>query len=350
MIKKLFYFFILFAGIILCQGKNSGAAAAFTVPTNVMATEITLSSAKLTWSPIPGGQYLVEFRVSNGVWVGPFQTVNTFYDISGLIPCTVYEARVRDATNPADVSNTVTFKTRLNYCLAGSVDPSIMQIVTVSVTPAGGLPQMISNSGASTYTDYREDPTRQIYLASDSSLNSVFVSKGWASGQTPTAISVWIDFNGNGDFEPSERIIGTGLSMFASGIVHSFSVPASASGPACGVTMRVMMSEALTTDACTVVASGEVEDYNVIFTERSLAVDETGKNKDIHIYPNPVSDIIHISGTSGNEFEIYNTLGQKIREGKISDRKVDVHDLVEGVYFLQVRGKENSPRLKFIKK
>lgn len=347
MIKRLLYFLLLFAGIALYQSKNSEATT-FTIPTNIAVTEITPTSAKISWSPIPSGQYLVEFRIQNGAWNGPVQTLNPYYVMNALTPCTTYEVRVRDAANPADVSNIVTFTTRLNYCSAGSISSSMMHIANVWVTPTGGGPQMMSNSGASNYTDYRDDPTRQIYLAPNSLLNTIFVSKG-SSGQA-SAISAWIDFNGNGDFEPAERIIGTNLSLSATGLTSTFSVPASSSGPVCGVTLRVMVSDTLTTDACAIFANGEVEDYNVIFTEPVLAVEETGKDKDIHIYPNPVSDVINISGISADGFEIYNTLGQKIKEGKALGEKVNVQDLVKGTYFIQVKDKENTRRLKFIKK
>ena len=83
----------------------------------------------------------------------------------------------------------------------------------------------------------------------------------------------------------------------------------------------------------------------------SLAVNEAKENLSINIYPNPVSDILNISGISQEtDFEIYNAAGQKVNSGKVSDNKVNVHKLLKGIYFIKIkdRGKEN--RLKFLKK
>ncbi|MCS3870800.1 hypothetical protein J3D55_003716 [Chryseobacterium ginsenosidimutans] len=79
----------------------------------------------------------------------------------------------------------------------------------------------------------------------------------------------------------------------------------------------------------------------------------TNENKfeNLSIFPNPVSDILNISGIiSDSEFEIYNAVGQKVSGGKISDQKVNVNELTKGVYFISIKDKENITRLKFIKK
>jgi hypothetical protein len=94
-----------------------------------------------------------------------------------------------------------------------------------------------------------------------------------------------------------------------------------------------------------------VEDYGVTFVNMNLAVDETGKSKEISIYPNPASDVLYISGLSSQaEYEIFSVSGQKVGEGRTFENTVDIHYLAKGIYFIQLKSKENTARLKFIRK
>jgi hypothetical protein len=210
---------------------------------------------------------------------------------------------------------------------------------------------MVSNSGTSNYTDYRPDPARKVQLMVGSTNNSISVSKTWAG--TPSAISVrvWIDFNADGIFQASEIMLSSNSSNSPT-VSSTFAVPALAfqTGTNCGVAMRVITSETYTSPVCGTFTYGEVEDYGVyLLTPGNLSTNEMTKNKEGSIYPNPTSDILNISGISGNEFEIYNAVGQKVSRGKISDQKVNVHELTKGVYFISIKDKENITRLKFIK-
>lgn len=82
----------------------------------------------------------------------------------------------------------------------------------------------------------------------------------------------------------------------------------------------------------------------------SLGLQEIAKSK-IQISPNPVTDIIHISGiTDGQIIQIYNIDGRLIKS-EIFDSKVNVSQLTSGVYLLRVttRGLQ-SFEFKFMKK
>ena len=112
-----------------------------------------------------------------------------------------------------------------------------------------------------------------------------------------------------------------------------------------------MISETFTTSACRTFSYGEVEDYGVyLLTPANLSANEINELKNISIYPNPASDVLNIPGADGTEFEIYNTAGQLVSKGKISDQKLQVHDLVKGVYFIQIKNNNNISKLKFTKK
>jgi hypothetical protein len=58
----------------------------------------------------------------------------------------------------------------------------------------------------------------------------------------------------------------------------------------------------------------------------------------IEPYPNPVTDLIFIENynlENGN-FKIVNIGGQLVKEGSIANQQIDVNDLSQGIYLLQL--------------
>ncbi|WP_312078773.1 M43 family zinc metalloprotease [Chryseobacterium sp.] len=70
----------------------------------------------------------------------------------------------------------------------------------------------------------------------------------------------------------------------------------------------------------------------------------------IRVYPNPAKDILNITKVSANaKFEIHNTVGQLVKSGTIDNERVNVSDLVKGVYLITIKDKNISEVVKFIK-
>ncbi|MCW3160349.1 T9SS type A sorting domain-containing protein [Chryseobacterium oryctis] len=82
----------------------------------------------------------------------------------------------------------------------------------------------------------------------------------------------------------------------------------------------------------------------------SLATLEATKTK-IQIFPNPVTEIISISGIeNAKSIQVYNTTGQLIQD-RIFDKKLNVSTLTAGVYLLRVITKDSQiHEFKFVKK
>lgn len=66
----------------------------------------------------------------------------------------------------------------------------------------------------------------------------------------------------------------------------------------------------------------------------------------LSVYPNPVSDILNIEGTTESNYQLLDASGQLVIEQ--SSDKMDVSELNSGVYFLMARGEDNSPIVKRI--
>ncbi|WP_100075037.1 GEVED domain-containing protein [Chryseobacterium camelliae] len=364
MIKNLFYFLVLFSGTSFLKGNNitvnessSGIFCDNLPPDNVHTSFIMMNSAVINWTFDPNSpNYAVRFRpVGSNAWSVIYSSSVGYCTLTNLVPCTSYEVYVAKICNGLTglPSSILTFTTALNYCTAASTGAEVMHISNVTVTPSGtGLTPMVSNSGTSTYTDYRPDPSRKVQLFLGSTNNIISVSKMWQATPGTASVRAWIDFNADGTFQDSEMILASN-SAGSSAVSSSFAVPPTAfqTGSGCGIGMRVIISETYTSPVCGTFTYGEVEDYGVyISADASLSASETGIVNHASIYPNPASDIIHVSGISGHEFEIYNAAGQKISTGKISDQKIDVRHLVKGIYFIQVKHYDKITRLKLIKK
>lgn len=84
-----------------------------------------------------------------------------------------------------------------------------------------------------------------------------------------------------------------------------------------------------------------------------VAVPELTENE-MRIFPNPVHDVLFIVSPQGKNFsaEIYNVLGEKVYERKLSAEQfqaVDVSALTNGIYFLRLETEKGIATAKFVK-
>ncbi|AZA77018.1 T9SS C-terminal target domain-containing protein [Chryseobacterium sp. G0186] len=89
----------------------------------------------------------------------------------------------------------------------------------------------------------------------------------------------------------------------------------------------------------------------VFTTRETLGTGEVAKKNTFGIYPNPVNDILNISGLSGEtQFEIHNAVGQIVKKGQVNEHQVRVADLSKGTYIITIQNAKVSESIKFIKK
>jgi|GEM_PF-920884 len=360
MIKKILYLLLILSGISSYCGyaktdKSSFLSYDIKPPANIQITNISQNSATVNWALNSNANfYMVRFRIANtnSAWLTiQISSNQSFCIINGLMSCTTYEVQVADyvGSGSGSYSSSLFFTTLVpDACVSASVDSSQKNISNVTVTPfsGSGLSAMVSNSAASNYTDYKPDPTRKITLITGSVNNIVSVTKSGTLNSSD-AVTVWIDFNGDGIFSDNERIMISNAA--SSTVISNFSVPASVAK--CDVTMRVIYSASTVQNACGNFAAGEVEDYSVHFTTLSnLGLHEAEISDEILAYPNPVKDTLYFTISSLDyNYEIYNTTGQIMSKGKLYNKSLDVKLLPKGIYFISLLNKEKNVRLKFIK-
>ena len=90
---------------------------------------------------------------------------------------------------------------------------------------------------------------------------------------------------------------------------------------------------------------------NIIPTTEPSTVQEFSRQQPLEVYPNPVSDVLHIKNLpcEAVEYAIFDVLGRMVTAGS-SNGTISVAELEKGLYVLQVRGGELRKTAKFIVK
>ncbi|OWK74603.1 propanediol utilization protein [Flavobacteriaceae bacterium JJC] len=331
------------SAIVPCDG---------TAPAGFAVSGITTASANVSWDPIAGATYIVRYKkATDATWTEVPVTTNT-YTIPNLDEGTAYNVQVAAVCTGTTGSYTAVtnFTTSmLAYCTLTATNANDEYISNVTIT-AEGAAGVISNSGASTYTNYSTDPTRLVNLAKSTTNNVISVTKTWTGTQYNDAITVWIDFNRNGTYEANEQIMAT-LADKVNPAIATFTVPASAYSGDKTVGMRVALRfNTPQTSPCGTYTYGEVEDYAVKISP-TLGVNDNVKANAIQVYPNPAVDLLNITKVSDKAtYTIFNMAGQAVSKGKVSNNKVQVSQLEKGVYMIAVDNGGEVSQVKFIKK
>ncbi|MFP3598925.1 reprolysin-like metallopeptidase [Chryseobacterium sp. SIMBA_029] len=321
----------------------------------------SLGGASIYWTPYSGTSttYIVRYKKTTDTTWTQVATSGSAINVTGLTAGT-YEAQVAavcsgtTGTYSVSVNFTVTTFSTVTYCDSSTVYTTYEYISNVS------LANVNNPSGASTYTNYTANPALQINLVKGAAPYTLTVSVG--SGDSYDAASVWIDWNRNGTFEDSEKVLNAAVSAaIPTQYTSSVTVPSTAveNQP---LRMRVVYIYAdsdndgaslPSTFACgTNFYYGETEDYNVMVTSTLGTSDVAGPNNGIQLYPNPVSDILNVTKVSDKAtYKIYSVAGQLLDSGNINGGKINVSSLIKGGYMITIDEKGRDQfRSKFIKK
>lgn len=172
------------------------------------------------------------------------------------------------------------------------------------------------------------------------------VTPGFAESIFTERYSIYIDFDQNGIFDlPGERVVSD---FSTSGTLNQMiSIPASA---AIGITkMRIGMSALSEPVPCpTASFFGEYEDY-CVYIGPQASVDEN--EIILSIYPNPAHTEIRIeSSTFVQSIKLFSATGQLLYEDTAYDSSpINVADLSNGIYIIQIMTDEGMATRRFVK-
>ena len=337
---------------------------ALNVPTGLTVNSITATTATATWGLIPSATYDLRYReVGAGSWIDVLGLTANTYNFTGLIASTDYEVQVRTVCGMSTTAYTSSENfttTDVNYCSAAGnsvADEYISNVTLGSLNNSTGPSD--PNPTTSGYTDFTSDMSVAIPdLELNSTTNQVFVTKFWTGTVYNEAVAVWIDFNKNGVFDASEKVMDD-LSDQDTPVSTTFSVPGTAT---LGNTrMRVILKyynatgESVTDPCENTFAFGEVEDYTVNITDDTLSIENSNLIEFV-VYPNPFTDNITIRFSSNHinnqslEVTLYDISGKLIYANNYSISATsdititNLNVLSSGSYFLKIQD-ENGKKL-----
>ncbi len=291
-------------------------------------------------------------KVSSGSGTGSFSAT-----LSRLSPNTTYYARAY-ATNAqgtsygSQVSFTTSGGSTVTYCASKGSNSSYEWIDLVQFA---GINRTSGNDGG-----YKDMTSMQATVARGSAY-TIYISAGFKSTAYTEYWAIWIDYNNNGTFEDSEKVV-SGSSASSGTLSANITIPTTAT---LGVTrMRVSMKYNAAPTACETISYGEVEDYNVNITTGSSApnvntpfAEELGKeqNEIFTIFPNPATEKFNIvlNGIEGQvTARIYDLHGAVVKFLMLNDRitTIDINDLAAGIYMLSIDDEKEPITKRFIKK
>jgi len=239
------------------------------------------------------------------------------------------------------VDNYITVNTApTDYCASHSNSFTTDYIIGVQ------LGAVINNSAGSFYTDF----TPFTFNLVPGSTNTVRLTPNTTNRRE--FWKVWIDFNGDMDFDDS------GEQVFAANnkkgvATGSITIPSGASG---STRMRVSMKYGSTPNSCEIFANGEVEDYTVTFSAAPLAPIAQSQTNDLklELYPNPANTVLNIKVTSVSEkvnVKVYSVLGVIIDDFNTSDKitTLQLGKFAKGLYYIGVDDGISTTLKKFIR-
>ena len=247
-------------------------------PSNITMGQLTPTTATVSWTPSLGATYVVRYRVvGSGTWTTVTLTapLSSNYTMTGLLELTNYEVQIATicgGTTGAFSPSTNFTTPAVTYCsAAGTNADEYIKNVTVAPLALAAMSNTTAYAASGPYySDFTTDPTKLISLIRGSVNNNISVTKDWPVTQYSAAVGVWIDFNRNGIFETSERIL-TGASNTTALVTGTFAVPTVASGLVytgnLNTRMRVIIQEFNDPSPCGNFSYGEVEDYSVKFID-----------------------------------------------------------------------------------
>ncbi len=327
------------------------AACDGTAPIGVAVSGVTGSGATVTWTAMNGATYEVRYRIVGSPTWTTVTTSNPTVTLSGLQQNSNYEVQVNATCGgtPGPYSASTTFATTVvTYC------PAASQFATFEYISNVTLANVNNTSANSNYTNYTGTPALQINLVQGNQY-TLSVTKSWMNNSPDyDAVSAWIDFNMNGTFEDSERVMTSPVNT-TSVVTSNFTVPTTA---VVGQPLRMRVinifagagnAGAILTNPCANPGYGEVEDYNVVVTA-SMATSEV-QDSGVKIYPNPATDILNVTKVSERAlYQIHSVTGQLVSGGQIKRNQINVSGLTIGNYILTVSDGDLKISMKFIKK
>lgn len=318
-----------------------------TVPTNLASNNTKGTSVSLIWNASTDAEGVEGYIVYKaGIEIA--RTSGLTYKVTGLTRMTTYQFSVKAIDVYGNISGesnilNVTTTNQVEYCASQSSNTSDEKIKRVVFGTIDN-----SSTGTAGYEDFTNISTE----VTEGNQYAITITPAWTSTAYPEGYAVFIDWNGDGDFDDANEKPVSISATTTTPVTRNITVPSNINfdNP---LLMRVSMKYNSIPTGCESFTYGQVEDYTVIAKKKVLAVNDlSGKNQTM-IYPNPVKDVLNIQSKESGDFafRIMNVTGQMVSAGRSADQKINVNQLSTGNYIIELTDKNGEKSVqKFIKK
>ena len=342
---------------IVVIGAAQADTQAPTAPASLAASNVAQTTLSLNWSASTDNVAVTGYDVYRGATKIKSVT-GTSTNISGLTAATAYtfSIKAKDAAgNVSSLSNIVnvtTLSNQVSYCASKGNRITYEWIDYVSF---GGMTNTTTANGG--YGDFSAIKTATVVRGSS---NQLVLSAGFSSTAYNEHFTVWIDYNGDGDFTDNGEQVTTGNSSTAGNRIANITIPTTAK---LGTTrMRVSMKYNAKSTPCETFADGEVEDYTVNITAdgtRDSSSDISGERiasqnvLSLTAFPNPAIDFVQVklaSKSNNMTYKIVNTIGRVVKSGYLGEGNINISNLNTGLYILKINDGQKLLTTKLLKK
>lgn len=324
-------------------------------PSNLQITELTHSSATLTWNGNTSSAqtYQLQYKRKGVVPWDTLTVLGTSATLWGLDPCTEYLCRINVDCGYTESSNSPNseFLTAQpsGYCCALAQTSSYLWIRKVTF---GGIINESGNNGG--YADFSASTANvqrgmQYPFQFRLGLTKKSNTRYW---------DVWIDYDHDQIFDPEEHAYSSGTGGLGGDIslqTGNINIPWSA---ALGTTkMRIALRASEHAQSCGAYLSGEVEDYTISIGEGKTEAQNSPAQW--QLFPNPAQNYITLyneqpyDGNLSHEqtIYIYNQQGQLVLSDKLmgSSAVLDIEQLPTGMYYLHLVSHATTFTAKWLK-
>lgn len=306
----------------------------------------TSNSLTISWNDVLyATNYDIRIKESSSSAWTEFTGVSSPYIFSGLNVCTEYDIQIYTTCDDSThgYSDSQFFKTlgcgtctEKVYCNVYGANFATEWIQSISIN--GFSNNTGSNNGWL--------QSNQIITAlTPGATYPITLTPGYASSVFSEGFSIWIDFNQNGIFEPSENVMNNQITT--SSLNSSITIPLSA--PIGIPKMRIGMNSTASPEICpTIPFYGEYEDY-CVYIGPQIGIDELENS--ISLYPNPANNQLYFTTREVvSTIQIFSVDGKLILSNPaIFNNQIDISNLQSGTYIIKITTASGNFTSKFVK-
>ncbi len=342
-----------------------------TAPGNLSVSNTTQTSVDLNWSASTDNIAVTGYDIYNGNSL-IFTTTATNFQVTGLLPNTSHTFYVKAFDTAANISNSSNTQTVQTLATSTSTILSESYFETGLDNWIDGGGDCFRYSGSRSYQGnysirIRDNSGASSSMTSEmydlSAYDAVEVEFHFYSYSMESGEDFWIryydgnswttvntyrsgtDFNNNGFYS---ALVTLDKNSYAFSSNSKFRFQNDASGNADHIYIDQVRITGKTGNLL-----GKGTRKNSVRFLKEMIGETTSSLEDFTMYPNPVSNgIIHleIADIKNTNYFITNTLGQTVLKGILTSKQINIDQLKQGVYFLEIRNSEEKIINKFVKR